>query len=147
MRKIGEVFFYGESNELFLAESFADENGTVTTEFRRQIVEGANNGSPVSPMPFLPQLPEQQWVEFSSKLAAIPEVNVLVATISQVAPVLHLMLGVGLGQAAKGDPRTFSIAWSTARSLGLVSNDLAVNIQGIAAQYNLPTTFVDGLVI
>jgi hypothetical protein len=89
--------------------------------------------------------PEPQWVAFGAALAADPGVNGLVATAAATAPVLHLMLGVGLGQAAQGDPQTFGAAWSAARAAGLVSPELIANMQATAAGFNLPPEFIAGL--
>lgn len=55
---------------------------------------------------------------------------------------LHLMLGVGLGPAAQGDPQTFSVAWANARAAGLVSPKLAAHVAAIGAGYGLPAEFL-----
>jgi hypothetical protein len=94
----------------------------------------------------LPDAPaEPQWVAFGAALAADPGINGLVATAAATAPVLHLMLGVGLGQAAQGDPQTFGAAWSAARAAGLMSPELIANMQATAAVFNLPAEFIAGL--
>lgn len=89
--------------------------------------------------------PEPQWVAFGAALAADASVNALVATARDNAPVLHLMLGVGLGQAAQGDPQTFGAAWTAARGAGLVSAELIEHMQQVAERFNLPAEFIAGL--
>jgi hypothetical protein len=86
-----------------------------------------------------------QWVEFGAALSTDTAVNDLVATAARVAPVLHLMLGVGLGQAAQGDPTTFSVAWGMARAKGLINNNLLANMKALAANCGLPSEFIEGL--
>jgi hypothetical protein len=55
------------------------------------------------------------------------------------------MLGAGLGQAAQGDPQTFSVAWTNARAVGLVSAELAGHVAAVGASYDLPAEFLAGL--
>lgn len=86
--------------------------------------------------------PVPQWVAFGAALAADPDVNAMVATAATAAPVLHLMLGVGLGQAAQGDAQTFSAAWANARSAGLVSAELAAHVADLGAGFDLPAAFL-----
>ena len=95
------------------------------------------------PGPPLPDPP--QWVQFGAALAADTQVNSMVAVAATTAPVLHLMLGVGLGQAAQGDPQTFSTAWSTALGIGLVTPELATHVSGIGTTFNLPDSFIQEL--
>lgn len=95
-------------------------------------------------MPPPPPL-EPQWVAFGAALAADAAVNALVAAARDNAPVLHLMLGVGLGQAAQGDPQTFGAAWAAARGAGLVSAELVEHMQQVAARFSLPVEFIAGL--
>lgn len=89
--------------------------------------------------------PVPQWVQFAAALTADPAVNTLVGTAAQVAPVLHLMLGVGLGQAAKGDIKTFVAAWAAATGAGLVSAELIEHMQELATSHDLPAGFIAGL--
>lgn len=91
----------------------------------------------------LPPVP--QWVQFGAALAADSSVNAMVAAAATSAPVLHLMLGVGLGQAAQGDGKTFSAAWTAALQAGLVSDDLAAHVASIGNSFNLPADFLAGL--
>lgn len=97
----------------------------------------------LDPPPF-PQ-PQPQWVQFGAALAADVDVNAMVSAAASTAPVLHLMLGVGLGQAAQGDPQTFSVAWSNARTAGLVTPDLAAHVAAVGASHNLPAEFLDSI--
>ena len=89
--------------------------------------------------------PTPRWVQFAQGLAIDPAVNALVATCATSAPVLHLMLGVGLGQAAQGDATTFLAAWGQAVTAGLVSAELAAQMQALAGGFDLPAEFVEGL--
>ena len=93
----------------------------------------------------LPPQPVAHWVQFAGMLATDPAVNQLVATAAAAAPVLHLMLGVGLGQAAQGEPATFLAAWAQARSSGLVSELVAEQVAAMAAAFDLPSEFVGAL--
>ena len=85
---------------------------------------------------------EPRWVQFGAELATDTAVNTMIATAASTAPVLHLMLGVGLGQAAQGDPQTFSVAWANARAVGLVSAELAAHVATVGAGYDLPAEFL-----
>ncbi len=89
--------------------------------------------------------PQPQWVQFAGALAMHPAVNTLVATAAQVAPVLHLQLGVGLGQAAKGDPTTFLAAWQGGLAGGLITPELVADLAELAPEFDLPAAFVAGL--
>lgn len=93
----------------------------------------------------LPPEPVAQWVQFAGMLATDSAVNGLVTTAADVAPVLHLMLGVGLGQAAQGESRTFLAAWGQARAGGLIPQELAEQVAAMAAACDLPAEFVEAL--
>lgn len=92
-----------------------------------------------------PEPPVARWVEFAGVLAVNPAVNGLVAFCSTHAPVLHLMLGVGMGQAAQGDPATFLAAWGQAVAAGMVAPELIEEVKVLADAYDLPAEFVEGL--
>lgn len=92
-----------------------------------------------------PVVPAPRWVQFAEQLATDAAVNGLVATCAATAPVLHLMLGVGLGQAAQGDPATFLAAWGQAVATGLVAPELAAQVAALAGGFDLPAEFVEGL--
>jgi hypothetical protein len=102
----------------------------------------AYNREPVG-MPPAPV--EPQWVAFGAALGQDQSVNAFVGTIAQAAPVLHLMVGVGLGQAAQGDAKTFLAAWGLGLAAGLVTAELATRVQTLAASYDLPAEFVAAL--
>lgn len=89
-----------------------------------------------------PPPPVPQWVQFGELLAADAAVNTMVATAAAATPVLHLMLGVGLGQAAQGDPKTFLAAWSTALASGLASPTLAAHVVDLGTSCDLPAEFL-----
>jgi hypothetical protein len=86
-----------------------------------------------------------RWVQFGVALGSTPAVNVFVATLAQAAPVLHLMIGVGLGQASQGDPQTFLGGWAQCRTAGLVSAELLAGVVAMAAAYDLPGEFIAAL--
>ncbi len=86
-----------------------------------------------------------QWVAFAAALAVDSDVNALVATAQAAAPVLHLMLGVGLGQAAQGDTKTFLQAWGQGITAGLISSGLAAHVARLAEPFDLPPEFVASL--
>jgi hypothetical protein len=52
---------------------------------------------------------------------------------------------VGLQQASEGDSRVFLNSWSASYVMGLLSTELIDTIQGIAAEYDLPTEFIEAL--
>lgn len=86
-----------------------------------------------------------RWLEFGNAVAALAEINAILAAALQAVPALAMALSVGLGKAADGDSRVFLAAWHAARSGGLVSAELAGAMQALATQYDLPPEFVAGL--
>ncbi len=86
-----------------------------------------------------------RWVQFGIAIGGSPEINAFVATVREAAPVLHGMLIVGLGQAAKGDPKTFLAAWNQAQDAGLVDQKLAATFVTMANGFNLPADFIAAL--
>ncbi len=86
-----------------------------------------------------------QWVQFAQALAGSDEIKALLWTTEAVNPVLREMLGVGLGQAAQGNSRTFLAAWGDVVAAGLVSTELAAQMQSLAAGFDLPAEFMEGL--
>jgi hypothetical protein len=84
-----------------------------------------------------------RWIEFWAALPA--DVDALLAAARAASPRLELGLGVGLGKAADGDSRVFLAAWQNAKTLGLVTPELATGVQMLATQYDLPAEFVGGL--
>lgn len=85
------------------------------------------------------------WLGFGAALAADVSVNQFVASLSQNMPVLHLMIGIGLGQASQGDARTFLEAWSLGVRAGAISSEMQQHVIELAAGYQLPQGFLDGL--
>ena len=90
--------------------------------------------------------PPPQWVGFGAALGADQQVNQFVGSLIEAAPVLHLMVGVGLGQAAQGDPHTFLTAWGMGLQTGLVTPELAAHVVELAEPFHLPAEFVEALV-
>jgi hypothetical protein len=86
-----------------------------------------------------------RWLEFGAALAADATINQFVAAIAQSAPVLHLMIGVGLGQASQGDARTFLEAWGLGMSAQMIPVNLQQYLISMASGYDLPQRFIDGL--
>lgn len=97
------------------------------------------------PPPPPDDLPEPQWVQFAQALASIDEIKALLWAAEAVNPVLREMMGVGLGQAAQGNSTTFLAAWSDAIAAGLVPAELAEQMAALAANFDLPAAFVEGL--
>ncbi len=93
-----------------------------------------------------PPLPQPRWVEFGTALGTDALVNQFIASLAQAAPVLHLMVGVGMGQAAQGDSQTFLAAWAMGTALALITPELAAHVAELAEQYDLPAEFVEALV-
>ncbi len=88
--------------------------------------------------------PTPKWVGFGVALN-IESVNDLIRTLGVVAPTLQLMLGVGLGDAAKGDPKTFIGAWTACFRAGLLSQEVIDEVTILAANFDLPVDFIDTL--
>ena len=136
--------FLAEQGAVLIRSDAAYDPDTETLESTEPYIsEGDVFNTIAAPKPPPPVVP--QWVAFGAAIAGNAAVNTLVATAAQAAPVLHLMLGVGLGQAAQGDPQTFTAAWSAAVAGGLVSAELIAEMQEIAATYDLPAEFIAGL--
>ena len=83
-----------------------------------------------------------RWVQFGVAVSFDPAVNAFLDTLPKG---LMLMVGVGLGQAAKEDPATFLGAWSQARVAGLVPAELLTRVVEIATGYDLPSDFIAAL--
>jgi hypothetical protein len=86
-----------------------------------------------------------RWLEFGAALAADAAINQFVAAVAQSAPVLHLMIGVGLGQASQGDARTFLEAWGLGMAAQMIPANLQAYLITLASGYDLPQQFIDGL--
>ena len=118
----------------------ATNNGTPEWREYQAWLDAVNTPDP-APEP-LPPLTTPKWVQFADALATNPTVNTLVAAASTQFPVLHLMLGVGLGQAAQGDTQTFLAAWSKAVGLGLVTAEVATDVATVGETFDLPADFL-----
>jgi hypothetical protein len=86
-----------------------------------------------------------RWVEFSAAIMAMPAINVMLGAVLQAAPGLYGGLVVGLQNASEGDSRVFLNSWHAAIAMTLVSEELIVTVQGIAAEYDLPAVFIEAL--
>jgi hypothetical protein len=93
-----------------------------------------------------PPEPEPQWIAFGAALGGDESVNEFYGGLIQRAPVLYMMVGGGLLQAAQGDPRTFLTAWGMGLQAGLVTPELAAHVQAMAGPFDLPVDFVEALV-
>ncbi|MEO1003548.1 MAG: hypothetical protein AAFX65_10620 [Cyanobacteria bacterium J06638_7] len=94
-----------------------------------------------------PRPPEPRWQEFRAALRGIPELQTLLQGILSVDAMAFLGVGVGLGQAAQGDGRTFAGVWSELLAAGAVPPPLAAAVQALAAAHDLPPEFVAGLAL
>jgi len=110
--------------------------------FDREAVE-----RPPAPEP----LPEPHWVAFAGTAVTDAQVKAMLATVAQSEPGVFGMLIAGLGDAAKGDPKTFlgangaPGAWQIAQSMGFITPDLAAHVAALATTYDLPAEFVAAL--
>ena len=86
-----------------------------------------------------------RWVDFSAAIMAMPAINVMLGAVLQAAPGLYGGLVVGLQNASEGDSRVFLNSWTAAYTMGLLSAELIGTIQGIAAEYDLPESFIEAL--
>ena len=92
-----------------------------------------------------PPIPTPRWVDFSAAIMAMPAINVMLGAVLQAAPGLYGGLVVGLQNASEGDSRVFLNSWNAAFAMGLLSAELIVTVQEIAAEYDLPEAFIDAL--
>ena len=92
-----------------------------------------------------PPIPTPRWVDFSAVIMALPAINVMLGAVLQAAPGLYGGLVVGLQNASEGDSRVFLNSWNAAFAMGLLSAELITTVQEIAAEYDLPESFIDAL--
>ena len=118
----------------------ATNNGTPEWRDYQAWLDAGNTPDP-APEP-LPPPATPRWIQFADALTTNPAVNTLVAAASTQFPVLHLMLGVGMGQAAQGDTQTFLAAWSKAVGLGLVTAEVAADVAAVGETFDLPADFL-----
>lgn len=86
-----------------------------------------------------------RWVDFSAAIMSLPAINVMLGAVLQSAPGLYGGLVVGLQNASEGDSRVFLNSWNTAYVLELLTTELIITVQEIAAEYELPEAFIEAL--
>ena len=86
-----------------------------------------------------------RWVDFSAVVMSLPAINIMLGAVLQAAPGLYGGLVVGLQNASEGDSRVFLNSWNAAFAMGLLSAELITTVQEIAAEYDLPESFIDAL--
>jgi hypothetical protein len=90
--------------------------------------------------------PPPRWVEFGAAVqVSVPVIQLMTVALEQLPP-LGLGLAVGLGKAEDGKPASFLSSWTIARSLGMVTPEIAAELAELAQNFNLPASFVDALV-
>ena len=92
-----------------------------------------------------PPIPTPRWVDFSAVVMSLPAINVMLGAVLQAAPGLYGGLVVGLQNASEGDSRVFLNSWNAAYAMGLLSAGLITTVQEIAAEYDLPESFIEAL--
>lgn len=92
------------------------------------------------PPPVVPR-----WVDFSAIVMSLPAINIMLGAVLQAAPGLYGGLVVGLQNASEGDSRVFLNSWNAAFAMGLLSAELITTVQEIAAEYDLPESFIEAL--
>ena len=92
-----------------------------------------------------PPIPTPRWVDFSAIVMSLPAINVMLGAVLQAAPGLAGGMWVGLDKASEGDSRVFLNSWNAAFAMGLLSAELITTVQEIAAEYDLPESFIDAL--
>ena len=105
-----------------------------------ETLDWINGAYVVSPLP--PASKQARWIEFGEALGTDLIVNQFVSSLSQEAPVLHLMIGLGLGKAAEGDSVIFLTAWVMGIDLGLIPPELATHVANLGTEYDLPEHFI-----
>ena len=92
-----------------------------------------------------PPIPTPRWVDFSAIVMSLPAINIMLGAVLQAAPGLVGGMWVGLQNASEGDSRVFLNSWNAAHAMGLLSAELITTVQELAAEYDLPETFIDSL--
>ena len=92
-----------------------------------------------------PPIPTPRWVDFSTIVMSLPAINVMLGAVLQAAPGLYGGLVVGLQNASEGDSRVFLNSWNAAFAMELISPALITTVQELAAEYDLPESFIDAL--
>jgi hypothetical protein len=90
--------------------------------------------------------PPPRWVEFGAAVqVADPVIQLMTVALQQIPP-LGLGLAVGLGKAEDGKPASFLSSWMIARSLGMVTPEIAAEVAELAQDFDLPASFLSALV-
>ena len=90
--------------------------------------------------------PPPRWVEFGAAVqVSAPVIQVVTVALQQLPP-LGLGLAVGLGKSEDGKPASFLSSWTIARSLGMVTPEIAAELAELAQDFDLPASFVAALV-
>ena len=92
-----------------------------------------------------PPIPTPRWVDFSAIVMSLPAINIMLGAVLQAAPGLCGGMWVGLQNASEGDSRVFLTSWNAAYGMGLLSAELITTVQEVAAEYDLPESFIDAL--
>jgi hypothetical protein len=92
-----------------------------------------------------PLVPDPQWINFSIALANDISVKQLLVTLMNSEPALYLMIGVGMGQASKGEFDTFLLAWKTGIELKIITQEMIEHVTVMSEKFNLPKDFIVGL--
>ena len=92
-----------------------------------------------------PPVPTPRWVDFSAVIMALPAINIMLGAVLQAAPGLYGGLVVGLQQASEGDSRVFLNSWNASYAMELITPALITTVQELAAEYDLPESFIDAL--
>jgi hypothetical protein len=87
-----------------------------------------------------------RWVEFGAAVQVSAPVIQLMTVALEQHPPLGLGLAVGLGKAEDGKPASFLSSWTIARSLGMVTPEIAAELAELAQDFDLPANFVAALV-
>lgn len=86
-----------------------------------------------------------EWIQFNDDLMSLPEAVALLNTLRDNNFGAALSLAVGLGQAALGTPATFVAVWWKLSAAGLITKEMAAQVQEIGARHNLPKSFLVSL--
>ena len=92
-----------------------------------------------------PPIPTPRWVDFSAIVMSLPAINIMLGAVLQAAPGLYGGLVVGLQQASEGDSRVFLNSWNASYAMELITPALITTVQELAAEYDLPESFIDAL--
>lgn len=86
--------------------------------------------------------PEPQWVQFGITLATNSAFSALYDTLPAT---IANGLSIGLNEASKGNSKLFSGLWAEVLKLGVMDDELLLQIGELAEASHLPTAFVESL--